>query len=180
MDTPWYQDAVFYELPVKSFFDGNGDGVGDFPGLTRKLDYLQELGVTCVWLLPFYPSPLRDDGYDVSDYRGMHPAYGTMHDFRTFVREARDRGLRVAAEMVINHTSDRHPWFLAAREAPPGSPLRDFYVWSDTDRKYAEAEVLYADAKRSNWTWDAVAGAYYWHRFFAHQPDLNYDNPAVR
>jgi maltose alpha-D-glucosyltransferase/alpha-amylase len=180
MDTPWYTDAVFYELPVKSFFDGNGDGVGDFPGLTRKLDYLQELGVTCLWLLPFYPSPLRDDGYDVSDYRAIHPAYGTMQDFQAFVRAAKDRGLRVAAEMVINHTSDQHPWFLAAREAPPGSPLRDFYVWSDTDRKFAEADVLYADAKRGNWTWDPVARAYYWHRFFAHQPDLNYDNPAVR
>ncbi len=180
MTPPWYTDAIFYELPVKSFCDGNGDGVGDFPGLTSRLDYLQGLGVTCLWLLPFYPSPLQDDGYDVSDYRGVHPAYGTMQDFRAFIAEAKRRGLRVAAEVVVNHTSDQHPWFLAAREAPPGSPPRDFYVWSDTDKKYAEADVLYADAKRSNWTWDPVARAFYWHRFFAHQPDLNYDNPAVR
>ena len=177
---PWYLDAVFYELPVRSFFDANGDGVGDFPGLTRKLDYLHELGVTALWLLPFHPSPLRDDGYDVADYRGVHPALGTMDDFRAFVRAAHDRGIRVAAEMVVNHTSDRHPWFEAARAAPPGSPLRGFYIWSDSDRWYREAAVQYADVKRSNWTWDPVARAYYWHRFYDHQPDLNYDNPLVR
>src|SRR3954453_19052939 len=150
----WFQDAVFYQLPVKSFFDGDGDGVGDFAGLTRKLDYLEELGVTCLWLLPFFPSPLRDDGYDVSDYRAVHPAYGTIDDFRAFLAAAHRRGLRVVAEMVINHTSDEHPWFQAARAAPAGSALRDFYVWSETDRKFAEAGVVYADAQRSNWTWD--------------------------
>ncbi len=179
-DPRWYQEAVFYELPVKAFCDADGDGVGDFRGLTQKLDHVEELGATCVWLLPFFPSPWKDDGYDVSDYRGVHPSYGTMGDFQEFVAEAHRRGLRVAAEMVINHTSDEHPWFRAAREAPPGSPLRDFYVWSDTDRKYREACVRYADAGRSNWTWDPVAKAYYWHRFFPHQPDLNYDNPRVR
>src|SRR5262245_44884475 len=179
-DPPWYQDAVFYEVPVKSFFDGDNDGLGDFPGLTRKLDYLEELGVTCIWLLPFSPSPWRDDGYDVSDYRDVHPAYGTLQDFRTFLREAHRRGIRVAAEMAINHTSDQHPWFQAARAAPPGSPLRDFYIWSDTPDRFREAEVLYGDVQRSNWTWDPTARAYYWHRFFDHQPDLNYDNPHVR
>src|SRR3954452_13256397 len=146
-DPAWYRDAVFYELPVKAFFDGNHDGLGDFPGLTARLDYLQELGVTALWLLPFFPSPLRDDGYDVADYRGVHPAYGTVEDFRTFLREAHARGLRAVAEMVINHTSDEHPWFQAARAAPAGSPLRDFYVWSDSDRKYAAAPVLAADGK---------------------------------
>jgi maltose alpha-D-glucosyltransferase/alpha-amylase len=176
----WYLDAIFYKLPVKSFFDSTGDGLGDFPGLTRKLDYLAELGVTCLWLLPFFPSPWRDDGYDVTDYRAVHPAYGGIDDFQRFLDEAHQRGIRVAAEMVINHTSDQHPWFLAARAAPPGSPLRDFYLWSDSDRKYAEARVLHGNGRHSNWTWDPVARAYYWHRFFAHQPDLNYDNPAVR
>src|SRR5687767_3862302 len=177
---PWYLDAVFYELPVRSYFDADGDGVGDFAGLTRKLDYLRELGVTAVWLLPFFPSPLRDDGYDVADYRDVHPACGTIHDFRSFVEAAHTRDIRVAAEMVINHTSDEHPWFRAAREAPPGSPLRDFYVWSDTDRRYPGAHVQYDDVKGSNWTWDPVAKAYYWHRFYPHQPDLNYENADVR
>src|SRR5262245_1274101 len=176
----WYKDALFYEVPVKAFFDSNHDGLGDLPGLTQKLDYLQELGVNCVWLLPFYPSPWRDDGYDVADYRGVHPAFGTVRDFEKLLDEAHRRGLRVIAELVINHTSDQHPWFQAARAAPPGSPLRDFYLWSDSDRKYPEAGVLYGDVKRSNWTWDPVARAYYWHRFFEHQPDLNYDNPQVR
>jgi maltose alpha-D-glucosyltransferase / alpha-amylase len=176
----WYETAVFYELPVKSFFDANGDGVGDFVGLTRRLDYLQELGITAVWLLPFFPSPLRDDGYDVADYRDVHPALGTIADFRAFVDAARRRGIKVAAEMVINHTSDQHPWFQAAREAPAGSPLREFYVWSDSDQRFRDAHVQYGDVKRSNWTWDPVARAYYWHRFFPHQPDLNYDNPQVR
>jgi maltose alpha-D-glucosyltransferase/alpha-amylase len=179
-DPPWYQNAVFYEVPVKSFFDGNGDGCGDFAGLTHTLDYLHELGVTCVWLLPFSPSPWRDDGYDVSDYRAVHSLYGTLHDFQTFLAEAHRRGLRVTAEMVINHTSNQHPWFQAARTAPPGSPLRDFYLWSDTANEFREAEVLFGDVKRSNWTWDPVARAYYWHRFFDHQPDLNYGNPLVR
>jgi maltose alpha-D-glucosyltransferase/alpha-amylase len=177
---PWFKDAVFYELPVKAFFDSNDDGIGDFRGLTEKLDYLAELGVTCVWLLPFYPSPLKDDGYDVADYRGIHPDYGTADDFRAFVAEAHRRGIRVAAEMVLNHTSDQHPWFQAARVAPPGSPLRDFYVWSQDDRGYAAAQVLYPDAGRSNWSWDPEARAFYFHRFFAHQPDLNFASPRVR
>jgi maltose alpha-D-glucosyltransferase/alpha-amylase len=169
----WYQDAVFYEVPVKAFLDSNHDGVGDFPGLTSRLDYLAELGVSCVWLLPFFPSPLRDDGYDVADYRGVHPAYGGMDDFRDFVRAAHDRGLRVAAEMVVNHTSTDHPWFQAARAAPAGSPLRDFYLWSDTPRRFLQA------GGPPHWSWDQIAGAYYWHRFFDHQPDLNYGNPVV-
>lgn len=175
----WHLDAVFYELAVKSFFDSNGDGIGDFPGLIRKLDYIAELGATCIWLLPFFPSPWRDDGYDVADYRAVHPAHGTIEDFRTFLHEAHARGLRVAAEMVINHTSDRHPWFQAAREAPPGSSLRDFYVWSDTPARFSDAEVLFPE-QRSNWSYDPVAKAHYWHRFFDHQPELNYDNPQVR
>lgn len=179
-DLDWYRDAVFYELPVKSFFDSTGDGAGDFPGLTEKLNYLSELGVTCVSLLPFYPSPWRDDGYDISDYRAVHPAYGTTSDFRAFVRAARERGIRVAAEIVVNHTSDRHPWFQAARRSPPGSPLRDFYVWSESDRRFIEVREPDSDISRSNWTWDSTAGAYYWHRFSDFQPDLNYDNPAVR
>jgi maltose alpha-D-glucosyltransferase/alpha-amylase len=179
-DLQWHRDAIFYEVPVKSFFDADGDGVGDFPGLMSKLDYLQELGVTCLWLLPFYPSPLRDDGYDVSDYRGVHPPYGTADDFRMFLGEAHRRGLRVAAEMVINHTSDQHPWFQAARSAPPGSPLRDFFVWADDDRRLAGAGAPDHDGQRSHWTWDPEARAFYFHSFFSHQPDLNYDRPAVR
>ncbi len=176
----WYEEAIFYELPVKAFFDANGDGVGDFAGLERKLDHIVELGATCVWLLPFYPSPLADDGYDVSDYRDIHPRYGTMADFRSFLEAAHARGLRVAAEMVINHTSNEHPWFEAARAAPPGSPQRAFYNWSDTPDRFREAAVLYPDAKRSNWTWDDVAKAFYFHRFYSWQPDLDYANPAVR
>jgi maltose alpha-D-glucosyltransferase/alpha-amylase len=177
---PWYVDAVFYEVPVKAFFDADGDGVGDFRGLTARLDHIADLGATCVWLLPFYPSPLLDDGYDVADYRDVHPRYGTMADFRAFVDAAHAGGLRVAAELAINHTSDRHPWFRAARAAPPGSPARDFYVWSDTPDRFRDAGVLYPEAKRSNWTWDDEARAFYFHRFYPHQPDLNYDNPAVR
>jgi maltose alpha-D-glucosyltransferase/alpha-amylase len=176
----WFQDAVFYELPVKAFYDADADGVGDFAGLTRKLDYVAELGATCLWLLPFYPSPLLDDGYDVSDFRDVHPRRGTMSDFRAFVAAAHARGLKVAAEVVVNHTSDRHPWFEAARAAPPGSPPREFYVWSDTPDRFRDAPVLYADAKRSNWSWDAEARAFYFHRFYPHQPDLNYANPLVR
>jgi maltose alpha-D-glucosyltransferase/alpha-amylase len=179
-DAAWFQDAVFYQLPVKSFFDGNGDGVGDFIGLTRKLDYIQELGVDCIWLLPFFPSPLRDDGYDVSDYRDIHPSYGSIEDFRAFIKACRDRGLRVAAEMVINHTSDQHPWFQASRSAPPGSALRDYYVWRNQPDHFREASVHFGDANRSNWSWDPAARAYYWHRFFDHQPELNYDQPQVR
>ena len=178
-DPLWYKDAVIYELPVKSFFDGNGDGIGDFAGLLQKLDYLQELGVTCLWLLPFFPSPMRDDGYDISDYRSIDPRYGTMDEFKSFLEAAHGRGMQVMIELVINHTSDQHPWFQAARQAPPGSPERDFYVWSDSDQKFRGARIIFTDTESSNWTWDPMAKAYYWHRFFSHQPDLNYDNPAV-
>jgi maltose alpha-D-glucosyltransferase / alpha-amylase len=178
-DLLWYQDAIIYELHVRAFYDSNGDGIGDFPGLIQKLDYLQDLGVTALWLLPFYPSPLRDDGYDVADYQNVHPAYGTLDDFQRFMQAAHARGLRVITELVANHTSDQHPWFQAARRAKPGSPARDFYVWSDTDQRYAGTPIIFRDVETSNWTWDPVAGAYYWHRFFAQQPDLNYANPLV-
>ena len=178
-DPLWYKDAIIYQLHVKSFFDANNDGVGDFPGLLQKLDYVAELGVTAIWLLPFYPSPRRDDGYDIADYRGVHPEYGTLNDVRLLISAAHERGLRVITELVINHTSDQHPWFLRAREAAAGSPERDFYVWSDTDSKYAGTRVIFVDSEKSNWTWDDKAGAYFWHRFYSHQPDLNFDNPAV-
>jgi maltose alpha-D-glucosyltransferase / alpha-amylase len=176
----WYKDAVIYELHVRSFRDSNGDGVGDFPGLIEKLDYLARLGVTAIWLLPFYPSPLRDDGYDIADYYGVHPSYGRLSDVRRLVREAHARGLRIITELVCNHTSDQHPWFQRARRARPGSAARDFYVWSDTDQKYADARIIFKDTETSNWSWDPVAQAYYWHRFYSHQPDLNYENPQVR
>ncbi len=179
-DPLWYKDAVIYELHVRAFADSDGDGVGDFRGLTERLDYLQDLGVTAIWLLPFYPSPLRDDGYDIADYRKVNPAYGTMADFRRFLREAHKRGLRVITELVINHTSDQHPWFQRARRAKPGSIHRDFYVWSDTPDKYADARIIFQDFETSNWTWDPVARQYYWHRFYSHQPDLNFENPHVR
>ena len=175
----WYQEAVIYELPVKSFHDSNNDGIGDFPGLIDKLEYIESLGVTCLWLLPFFPSPLRDDGYDIADYCQVHPSYGTLEDFKRFLDAAHGRGLRVVIELVLNHTSEQHAWFQRARQAPPGSVERDFYVWSDTDTKYRDARVIFSDAERSNWTWDTCAQAYYWHRFFHHQPDLNFDNPAV-
>ncbi len=178
-DPLWYKDAIIYELHVKAFMDGNNDGIGDFQGLLSKLDYVQDLGVTCLWLLPFFPSPLRDDGYDISDYLSVHPNYGTMEDFREFLTQAHNRGLQVMIELVINHTSDQHPWFQRARHAPKGSPERDFYVWSDTDQKYTEARIIFTDTEKSNWTWDPEAQQYYWHRFFSHQPDLNYDNPVV-
>ncbi|HUW29283.1 MAG TPA: maltose alpha-D-glucosyltransferase [Sulfuriferula sp.] len=178
-DTLWYKDAVIYELHVKAFFDGNGDGTGDFSGLTAKLDYLQELGVNTLWLLPFYPSPGRDDGYDISDYRKVHPSFGGIADFRRFIDEAHHRGLRVITELVVNHTSDQHPWFQAARRSPPGSVKRDYYVWSDTDTKFSETRIIFSDTEKSNWAWDEVAQAFYWHRFFSHQPDLNYGNPHV-
>jgi maltose alpha-D-glucosyltransferase/alpha-amylase len=178
-DPLWYKDAIIYELPVKSFFDANADGVGDFQGLYEKLDYLQDLGVTCLWLLPFFPSPLKDDGYDIADYINVHPRCGKLEDFKKFLRAAHDRGLRVVIELVLNHTSDQHPWFQRARSAPPGSQERDFYVWSDTDQIYQQARIIFVDTERSNWSWDPIAKAYYWHRFFRHQPDLNYDNPAV-
>ncbi|MBK7325922.1 MAG: maltose alpha-D-glucosyltransferase [Propionivibrio sp.] len=178
-DPLWYKDAIIYELHVKAFFDSNGDGIGDFKGLTEKLDYLQDLGVNTLWLLPFYPSPFRDDGYDISDYHNVHPEYGTRADVRNFIREAHRRGLKVITELVINHTSDQHPWFQAARRAPEGSSKRNFYLWSDTDKKFPETRIIFTDSEKSNWAWDEVAGAYYWHRFFSHQPDLNHNNPAV-
>ncbi len=177
---PWYKDAIIYELHVRSFYDSNGDGMGDFKGLTERLDYLQDLGVNAIWLLPFYPSPWRDDGYDIADYRGVHPAYGTVRDFKRFLREAHARDLRVITELVINHTSNQHPWFERARRAKPGSTHRDFYVWSETPDRFPEARIIFQDFETSNWTWDPVAGAYYWHRFFSHQPDLNFDNDAVK
>ncbi|MHC6086236.1 maltose alpha-D-glucosyltransferase [Ralstonia solanacearum] len=178
-DALWYKDAVIYQLHVKSFCDSDNDGVGDFPGLISKLDYIAELGVDAVWLLPFYPSPRRDDGYDIAEYRGVHPDYGTLADARRFIAEAHARGLRVITELVINHTSDQHPWFQRARRAKAGSALRDFYVWSDHDKKYAGTRIIFIDTEPSNWTWDPVANAYYWHRFYSHQPDLNFDNPRV-
>ncbi len=178
-DPLWYKDAIIYQLHVKAFFDSTDDGIGDFQGLTRKLDYLQDLGVTALWLLPFYPSPLKDDGYDIADYRSVNPAYGTMGDFRAFVRAAHHRGMRVITELVVNHTSDQHPWFQRARHARPGSLWRNYYVWSDTDQKFLGTRVIFLDTEKSNWAWDPVAQAYYWHRFYAHQPDLNYDNPHV-
>jgi len=175
----WYKSGVIYELHVRAFADSDDNGIGDFKGLTSKLDYLKELGVTALWLLPFYPSPLKDDGYDTADYFNVHPMYGTIADFKLFLREAHKRGLRVITELVLNHTSDQHPWFQRARRAKPGSRWRNFYVWSDTDQKYKEARIIFKDIEVSNWTWDHVAGAYYWHRFFSHQPDLNWENPEV-
>src|SRR5580658_10003775 len=178
-DPQWFKDAVIYETHVRAFFDSDNDGIGDFRGLTQKLDYLQDLGVTCLWLLPFFPSPLRDDGYDISDYLNVHRSYGTLDDFRNFLNAAHARNLQVLIELVVNHTSDQHPWFQAARRALPGSPERDYYVWSDTDKKYAGARIIFTDTEKSNWSWDPEAKAYYWHRFFSHQPDLNFDNPRV-
>ena len=179
-DPQWYKDAIIYELRVRSFYDTGGDGIGDFGGLTDKLEYLQRLGVTALWLLPFYPSPQRDDGYDISDYMDVHPDCGTLHDFRTFLKEAHRRGLYVITELVLNHTSDQHPWFQRARRAATDSVERDFYVWSDTPDKYRDARIIFQDSELSNWSWDPLGKAYYWHRFFSHQPDLNFDNPAVR
>jgi len=178
-DPQWYKDAVIYELHVKAYADGNGDGIGDLAGLTQHLDHVQSLGVNTIWLLPFYPSPLRDDGYDVADYEGVHPSYGTLDDFRAFVTEAHGRGLRVITELVVNHTSDQHPWFQAARKAPKDSPQRNFYVWSDDPKLYSGTRIIFTDTEKSNWTYDEVAGQHFWHRFFSHQPDLNFDNPAV-
>ncbi|HWG84932.1 MAG TPA: maltose alpha-D-glucosyltransferase [Deinococcales bacterium] len=176
---PWFKDAVFYELHVRAFQDSNGDGIGDFPGLTSRLDYLKSLGVDCLWLLPFYVSPLKDDGYDIGDYRTINPDYGTLEDFKHFLVEAHARGIRVITDLVVNHTSDQHQWFQEARRSPD-SPYRDYYVWSDTPERYKEARIIFTDTERSNWTWDAEAGAFYWHRFFSSQPDLNFDNPKVQ
>src|SRR5262245_54804807 len=178
-DPLWYKDAIIYELHVKAFFDSNDDGIGDFAGLTQKLDYLQDLGITAVWLLPFYPSPLKDDGYDIADYMNVHPSYGTLHDFKTFLREAHRRGIRVISELVLNHTSDQHAWFQRARRAKRGSPSRNFYVWNDNTDKYKDARVIFKDFEATNWSWDATANQYYWHRFYHHQPDLNFNSPDV-
>ena len=179
MSTDWYKDAIFYEVYVRGFYDSSGDGVGDFRGLTARLDYLQWLGITCIWLLPFYESPLRDGGYDISDYYAVLPEYGSIADFKEFLSAAHERSIRVIADLVVNHTSDRHPWFLESRSSLH-SVKRDWYVWSDSDQKYSQARIIFTDTERSNWTWDEQAGAFYWHRFFSHQPDLNYDNPEVR
>ncbi len=179
-DPLWYKDAIIYQVHVKSFYDSNNDGIGDFAGLIEKLDYIADLGVNTIWLLPFYPSPRRDDGYDIADYRGVHPDYGNMADARRFIAEAHKRGLRVITELVVNHTSDQHPWFQRARAAKPGSAARDFYVWSDNDAAYAGTRIIFCDTEKSNWTWDPVANAFFWHRFYSHQPDLNFDNPQVR
>jgi maltose alpha-D-glucosyltransferase / alpha-amylase len=178
-DPLWYKDAIIYELHVRAFADSNGDGIGDFPGLLSRLDYLQDLGVTCIWLLPFFPSPLRDDGYDIANYVDVNPSYGTLSDFKAFLDAAHQRNMQVMIELVINHTSDQHPWFKAARLAPAGSAARAMYVWSDTDQIYKDARIIFTDTEKSNWTWDETAKAYYWHRFFSHQPDLNFDNPVV-
>jgi len=178
-DPFWYKDAIIYELHVRAFADSNGDGIGDFPGLLTRLDYLQDLGITCIWLLPFFPSPLRDDGYDISNYIDVNPSYGTLNDFKAFLDAAHQRNMQVMIELVINHTSDQHPWFKAARQAPAGSAQRNMYVWSDSDRLYKDARIIFTDTEKSNWTWDETAKAFYWHRFFSHQPDLNFDNPQV-
>jgi maltose alpha-D-glucosyltransferase / alpha-amylase len=175
----WYKNAIFYEVPVCAFHDANGDGIGDLHGLTRKLYYLKELGVDCIWITPIYPSPLRDDGYDISDYYNIHPDYGTLDDFIYLVNEIHRWGLHLIIDLVVNHTSDQHPWFQAARR-DRNSPYRDYYVWSDTDQKYKDARIIFLDTEKSNWSWDELAGQYFWHRFYSHQPDLNYDNPAVR
>jgi maltose alpha-D-glucosyltransferase / alpha-amylase len=176
---PWYKDAVIYQVHVRAFFDSTGDGNGDFRGLAQKLDYLQDLGVNALWLMPFFPSPLRDDGYDISDYRSVHPKYGNLEDFKAFLEAAHQRGIRVIIEMVLNHTSDQHPWFQESRSSLD-NPRRDWYVWSDSDTKYAGTRIIFLDTELSNWAWDPVSKQYYWHRFFSHQPDLNYDNPKVR
>ncbi len=178
-DPLWYKDAVVYQVHVRTFQDSNADGIGDFPGLTQKLDYLQELGTTALWLMPFFPSPLRDDGYDIADYRSVHPSYGTLDDFKKFLTGAHERGIRVIIELVLNHTSDQHPWFQESRTSRD-NPKRDWYVWSETDNRYKGTRIIFLDTEMSNWAWDPISKAYYWHRFFGHQPDLNYDNPAVR
>lgn len=175
----WYKDAIIYQAHVRAMYDANGDGIGDFGGLAQKLDYLKELGINAIWLMPFFPSPLRDDGYDISDYTSVHPSYGTLEDFKVFLHAAHERGIRVVIELVLNHTSDQHPWFQESRKSVD-NPRRDWYVWSDTDNRYRDTRIIFLDTEMSNWAWDPISKAYYWHRFFSHQPDLNYDNPAVR
>ncbi len=177
-DNLWYKDAVIYQLHVRTFCDSNADGIGDFAGLTQRLDYLQDLGITAIWLLPFYPSPLRDDGYDIADYTSVHASYGSLEDFQTFLTMAHGRGIRVIAELVLNHTSDQHPWFKQARSSRE-NPKRDWYVWSETESRYQGVPIVFVDTETSNWAWDPISKSYYWHRFFSHQPDLNFDNPAV-
>ncbi|MFZ0317677.1 MAG: maltose alpha-D-glucosyltransferase [Candidatus Sulfotelmatobacter sp.] len=178
-DALWYKDAIIYQVHVRTFFDSNGDGIGDFQGLEQKLGYLQELGINAIWLMPFFPSPLRDDGYDIADYNTVHSSYGTLDDFRKVLESAHNRGIRIIIEMVLNHTSDQHPWFQESRSSTD-NPRRDWYVWSDTDERYKGTRIIFLDTEKSNWAWDPISKAYYWHRFFSHQPDLNYDNPAVR
>ncbi|MGZ4463374.1 MAG: alpha-amylase family glycosyl hydrolase, partial [Gaiellaceae bacterium] len=178
-DPTWFKRAIFYEIHVRGFFDGNDDGSGDLLGLTQKLDYLQWLGIDCIWLLPMYRSPLRDGGYDIADYLALHEDYGNVDDFRNFIEATHLRGMRVIADLVLNHTSSDHPWFQESRTNPDG-PKGDWYVWSDTDKRYEDARIIFVDSEPSNWTWDPVRGAYYWHRFFGHQPDLNFDNPEVQ
>ena len=178
-DALWYKDAVIYQVHVRTFCDSNGDGIGDFQGLEQKLDYVRELGANAIWLMPFFPSPLRDDGYDIADYHSVHPSYGTLDDFRKLLASAHDRGIRIIIELVANHTSDHHPWFQESRSSRD-NPRRDWYVWSDTDNPYDGARIIFLDTEKSNWAWDPISKAFYWHRFFSHQPDLNYDNPAVR
>ena len=178
-DVPWYKDAIIYQAHVRTFSDSNGDGIGDFGGLAQKLDYVEQLGINTIWLMPFFPSPLRDDGYDIADHYSVHSSYGTLEDFRTFLGSAHERQIRVIIEMVLNHTSDQHPWFQLSRSSQE-NPRRDWYVWSDTDTRYPDAGINFLDTELSNWAWDPVSKSYYWHRFFSHQPDLNYDNPAVR
>ena len=178
-DGLWYKDAIVYQVHVRTFYDSNGDGIGDFQGLEQKLDYLQELGINAIWLMPFFPSPLRDDGYDIAEYYSVHSSYGRLDDFREFLKAAHDRGIRVIIEMVLNHTSEQHPWFQESRSSQD-NPRRDWYVWSDTDTRYKGARIIFLDTEMSNWAWDPISKSYYWHRFFSHQPDLNYDNPAVR
>jgi maltose alpha-D-glucosyltransferase/alpha-amylase len=178
-DMLWYKDAVIYQVHVRTFQDSNGDGIGDFPGLEQKLGYLQELGINAIWLMPFFPSPLRDDGYDIADYYSVHSSYGTLEDFRKLLESAHNRGIRIIIEMVLNHTSDQHPWFQESRSSQ-NNPRRDWYVWSDTDNRYRGTRIIFLDTEKSNWAWDPISKSYYWHRFFSHQPDLNYDNPAVR
>ena len=175
----WYKDAIFYEVYVRGFMDSNADGNGDLRGLESRLDYLQDLGVDCLWLMPIYPSPLKDDGYDIADFRHIHPSIGTVEDFESLTKAAHARGIRIIADLVVNHTSDQHAWFQSAR-SDPNSPYRDYYVWSDTASEYKGVRIIFHDTEHSNWSWDNVAKKYYWHRFFGHQPDLNYDNPAVR
>jgi maltose alpha-D-glucosyltransferase/alpha-amylase len=179
-DPLWFKDAIIYEVPVRAFADSDSDGIGDFRGLTEKLDYIQDLGVTAVWVLPFFPSPLRDDGYDIADYNSVNPIYGNLEDFQLFLAAAHQRNIRVIIELIVNHTSDQHPWFQRARKALPGSSERDFYVWSDTPNQYQGVRIIFQDFETSNWTWDPVAKAYFWHRFYSHQPDLNYEHPQLQ